>query len=340
LFFFLPLITLQTKNNQKTDVASLQLPDGSFAGDKWGEVDTRFSFCALATSALLGKLESLDVEAAARHVAGRYSNFDAGFGAQPGGESHAGQVFVCVAALAIAGRLDLLGRGGGGESGGGSGGSDGGDGGDGENSGAEKSSAEKNSSAKRPKEPNPQGRDALSWWLSERQTPTGGLNGRPEKLPDVCYSWWCASSLAVLGRTSWLDRAALARFVLAAQDPDSGGIADRPEDAADVYHTFFGVAGLSLLRDSVEEEWDGEGKRERGGEDEESEATATAATTKTTTTTTTTTTTPSSRLDSVLGFDAGLSRIASIDPVFALPYEALARTAVGERGWRGLFGGG
>ena len=127
--------------------------------------------------------------------------------------------------------------------------------------------------------------------------------------------------------------------MLAAQDPDSGGIADRPEDAADVYHTFFGVAGLSLLRDSVEEEWDGEGKRERGGEDEESEATATAATTKTTTTTTTTTT-PSSRLDSVLGFDAGLSRIASIDPVFALPYEALARTAVGERGWRGLFGGG
>ena len=52
----------------------------------------------------------------------------------------------------------------------------------------------------------------------------------------------------------------------------------------------------------------------------------------------TTTTTPSSRLDSVLGFDAGLSRIASIDPVFAIPYEALARTAVGNEGWRGLFG--
>ena len=27
-------------------------------------------------------------------------------------------------------------------------------------------------------------------WLSERQTKSGGLNGRPEKLPDVCYSWY------------------------------------------------------------------------------------------------------------------------------------------------------
>ena len=29
-------------------VGSLQQPDGSFYGDKWGEVDTRFSYCALS----------------------------------------------------------------------------------------------------------------------------------------------------------------------------------------------------------------------------------------------------------------------------------------------------
>jgi geranylgeranyl transferase type-2 subunit beta len=34
-------------------VAGLQQPDGSFFGDKWGEVDTRFSFCAVACLALL-----------------------------------------------------------------------------------------------------------------------------------------------------------------------------------------------------------------------------------------------------------------------------------------------
>jgi hypothetical protein len=28
-------------------------------------------------------------------------------------------------------------------------------------------------------------RDTCAWWLSERQLPNGGLNGRPEKLEDV-----------------------------------------------------------------------------------------------------------------------------------------------------------
>ena len=31
------------------------------------------------------------------------------------------------------------------------------------------------------------------------------------------------------------------------QDPELGGIADRPGDAVDVFHTLFGIAGLSLL---------------------------------------------------------------------------------------------
>lgn len=28
-------------------------------------------------------------------------------------------------------------------------------------------------------------KDLLGWWLCERQVKAGGLNGRPEKLPDV-----------------------------------------------------------------------------------------------------------------------------------------------------------
>jgi geranylgeranyl transferase type-2 subunit beta len=87
----------------------------------------------------------------------------------------------------------------------------------------------------------------LAAWLAARQLPCGGLNGRPEKAPDVCYSWWVLSSLAVLRRAHWVDAAALARFILAAQDGAKGGIADRGEDEPDVYHTFFGVAGLALL---------------------------------------------------------------------------------------------
>ncbi len=89
--------------------------------------------------------------------------------------------------------------------------------------------------------------DLLGWWLAERQVKIGGLNGRPEKLPDVCYSWWVLSALSILGKTHWIDRGALARFILRCQDETSGGISDRPDDEPDVYHTFFGIAGLSLM---------------------------------------------------------------------------------------------
>jgi geranylgeranyl transferase type-2 subunit beta len=179
---------------------SLQRDDGSFAGDEWGEIDTRFSYCALCLCKLCGRMDAIDVDAAAAFV-DRCKNWDGGYGAEPGGESHAGQIFVCVAALEIAG-------------------------GD---------------------APGTIDREALGWWLCERQVKAGGLNGRPEKLPDVCYGWWVLSALSILNKLEWIDADALARFILDAQDGEKGGIADRPSDEPDVFHTFFGVAGLSLL---------------------------------------------------------------------------------------------
>ena len=91
------------------------------------------------------------------------------------------------------------------------------------------------------------GADLLGWWLAERQVDSGGLNGRPEKQADVCYSWWILSALSILGRVSWINGDKLATFILKCQDNEDGGIADRPDDMADVFHTFFGIAGLSLL---------------------------------------------------------------------------------------------
>jgi geranylgeranyl transferase type-2 subunit beta len=61
--------------------------------------------------------------------------------------------------------------------------------------------------------------DKLGHWLSERQLPSGGLNGRPEKLPDVCYSWWVFASLNMIGRAHWIDQKALQKFILACQVP-------------------------------------------------------------------------------------------------------------------------
>ncbi len=198
------------KHKIATFIANLQQPDGRFAGDQWGETDTRFLFSAFYTLSLLGYMPHqrpseppmINVQAATAYIKACH-NSDGGFGVAPGAESHSGQVFTCVGALSVAGELDsYLGE---------------------------------------------EGKDSLGAWLSERQLGSGGLNGRPEKLVDVCYSWWVGSSLAMIDRLHWLDQAKLTTFILQCQDPDEGGIADRPEDMVDVFHTVFGIAGLSLV---------------------------------------------------------------------------------------------
>jgi geranylgeranyl transferase type-2 subunit beta len=179
-------------------ILSLQQPSGVFAGDRYGETDTRFLYSAVNALSLLGHLSKLDVDKTVDYIV-RCRNFDGGFGAIVGAESHAAQVFVCVAALAILDRLDEVDE------------------------------------------------KTLAWWLAERQLPNGGLNGRPEKLEDVCYSFWVLSALSILEKVHWIDDKKLTSFILSAQDPEGGGIADRPGDAVDVFHTIFGVAGLSIL---------------------------------------------------------------------------------------------
>lgn len=152
------------------DVISLQNDDGSFSGDSWGEVDTRFVFCAVMCLNLLKRLDDkrLDIQKTIEYIV-RCRNFDGGFGSSPGGESHAAQVYVCVGTLTILGALNHVDA------------------------------------------------DQLGWWLSERQLKNGGLNGRPEKLEDVCYSWWVLSSLSMLKRSHWIDAEKLTKFILESQ---------------------------------------------------------------------------------------------------------------------------
>ncbi|KAB1268661.1 Geranylgeranyl transferase type-2 subunit beta [Camelus dromedarius] len=115
-------------------VQSLQKEDGSFAGDIWGEIDTRFSFCAVATLALLVSL---------KYRIGMIEH-------TPGSESHAGQIYCCTGFLAITSQLHQV-----------------------------------NS-------------DLLGWWLCERQLPSGGLNGRPEKV-DPFHTLFGIAGLSLLG---------------------------------------------------------------------------------------------------------------------------------------------
>jgi prenyltransferase beta subunit len=70
--------------------------------------------------------------------------------------------------------------------------------------------------------------DLLGWWLAERQLPSGGLNGRPEKLQDVCYSWWVIASLKIIGKLNWINSEKLREYILSCQDEETGGFSDRP----------------------------------------------------------------------------------------------------------------
>lgn len=61
-----------------------------FAGDSFGETDTRFLYCAVSALSLLGHLPALDVEKTVSYIV-QCRNFDGGFGSSIGAESHAAQ---------------------------------------------------------------------------------------------------------------------------------------------------------------------------------------------------------------------------------------------------------
>lgn len=63
----------------------------------------------------------------------------------------------------------------------------------------------------------------------------------------MCYSFWVLSVLSILNKITWIDADKLISFILSAQDLELGGIADRPGDMPDVFHTIFGLAGKAIL---------------------------------------------------------------------------------------------
>ena len=51
----------------------------------------------------------------------------------------------------------------------------------------------------------------------------------------------------MLGKVEWIDSSLLIDFIVSCQDKEIGGISDRPGNMTDIFHTFFGLSGLSLL---------------------------------------------------------------------------------------------
>jgi len=90
--------------------------------------------------------------------------------------------------------------------------------------------------------------ELLSMWLCARHLDeSGGINGRPEKFPDVCYTWFIIASLALINKTDVIDITSLSSFIKRSQET-GGGIADRPGNVPDLWHTWYGFSGLSLLK--------------------------------------------------------------------------------------------
>eukprot|EP01064_Diplonema_japonicum_P006414 TRINITY_DN1425_c4_g1_i1.p1 TRINITY_DN1425_c4_g1~~TRINITY_DN1425_c4_g1_i1.p1 ORF type:complete len:333 (+),score=44.74 TRINITY_DN1425_c4_g1_i1:46-999(+) len=83
-------------------------------------------------------------------------------------------------------------------------------------------------------------------WLVSRLSPTG-FNGRPNKTPDTCYTYWIGTSLSFFPNAIPLDMSRLVSFVCDCQK-NHGGIAKTPDAPFDLLHTALPIAGLVNIK--------------------------------------------------------------------------------------------
>ncbi|NP_001347555.1 geranylgeranyl transferase type-1 subunit beta-like [Aegilops tauschii subsp. strangulata] len=188
----------------------LQQPDGSFMPTHIGaETDLRFVYCAAAICSMLKDWSGMDKEKAKEYILNCQS-YDGGFGMVPGSESHGGGTFCAVAALYLMGfiQVDL---------------------------------------ASNSRESAPIDVQLLLEWCLQRQAADGGFQGRRNKPSDTCYAFWIGGVLKMIGAYHLIDHGALQEFLLTCQTC-YGGFSKFPDDELpDIYHSYYGLAALSLL---------------------------------------------------------------------------------------------
>jgi prenyltransferase beta subunit len=86
-------------------------------------------------------------------------------------------------------------------------------------------------------------RKEIIQWCVHRQA--GGMQGRPNKAEDTCYSYWIGGTLHLLGQDHLLDQVALRQYVLSCQF-DMGGFGKVVGAYPDLLHSFYSMAWLSL----------------------------------------------------------------------------------------------
>ncbi|GAB7359314.1 hypothetical protein MBLNU230_g5965t1 [Neophaeotheca triangularis] len=74
-----------------------------------------------------------------------------------------------------------------------------------------------------------------------------GFSGRLNKVADTCYAFWVLGSLQMLGHSPLAETHSLKRYLLEeTQHEYMGGFGKFPGDKADLYHSYLGLAALSL----------------------------------------------------------------------------------------------
>jgi len=94
-------------------------------------------------------------------------------------------------------------------------------------------------------------KEELVHWLIDRQIT--GFQGRINKDPDTCYSFWIGSSLKLLDRLDLVNDELCKGFTRSSQQ-SYGGVGKNPEVVSDPLHTYMSFCGLSMLNEPGFEE--------------------------------------------------------------------------------------
>ena len=93
-------------------------------------------------------------------------------------------------------------------------------------------------------------RKELTHWCVQRQL--DGLQGRPNKAEDTCYSYWIGGTLQLLGAFDLVDHTKLRGYVMQCQTR-MGGFSKTIGAFPDVLHAYYSLAYLSLSQEHVDD---------------------------------------------------------------------------------------
>ncbi|KAF2769333.1 geranylgeranyl transferas-like protein type i beta subunit [Teratosphaeria nubilosa] len=275
-------------------LAQMQRPDGSFGetlvnGQIEGGRDPRFGYCAAGIRYMLRgdsassldiagqQVPDINVDGLVRCMCAAECH-DGGLADEPFHEPHAGYTFCSIGALALVQRLRL-----------GEAGSNGDEicgpsspantigwlisrqteltdpnaGLDSEFSGSPKPSTQIAEGKMYDKEngrpPAHQARvDSAAGSIFDLLVDGAGMNGRCNKVADTCYAFWACAPLHIMKQPNLYDHQAIRRYLLGkTQHPVLGGFGKFPGDLPDLYHSYLGLAALSLAGDKDVKELDG-----------------------------------------------------------------------------------